>query len=55
MAGVPILDLHGEMEGCVACVVLGIDVAAVCFNEEDDVLDGAAQDAVVEDDATHVR
>jgi hypothetical protein len=49
------LNLHGEMEGCVACVVLGINVAAVGFDEEVDVFDGTARDAVIEDDATRVR
>ena len=47
--------LHGEVEGCVACLVLGIDIAAIGFDEEADVLDGTAQDAVIEDGATRVR
>jgi hypothetical protein len=49
------LDLHGKVEGCVACAVLGIDVAAIGFDEEVDVLDGTARDAVIGDDATRVR
>lgn len=44
MTGLPIFDLDSEVEGCIACGVLGIDITAVSFDEEVDVLDGVAQD-----------
>lgn len=49
MTGLAIVDLDGEVEGCIACGILGIDVAAVGFDEEVHVLDGTAQDAAIED------
>ena len=39
MTGVLICDLDGEVERCVACVVLEINIAAVGFDEKVDILD----------------
>lgn len=49
MTGLAILNPDGEVKGRVACGILGIDVAAVGFDEEVDILDGTAQDPVIED------
>ena len=42
-----IWDLHSEVEGCVAFLVLRIDIATIGFDEEVDVIDRTAQDTVM--------
>ena len=55
MTDLPVLDPDGEVERCVACGILGIDIAAVGFDEEVDVLYGTAQDAAMMDPGRNVQ